>query len=39
MDLRDYFYKTGIFNCIGPGFSGGIDSAFTAYIASQAIGT
>ena len=38
MNLRDYFYKTGIFNRIVLGLSGGIDSAFTAYIASQAIG-
>ncbi len=40
MNLRDYFYKTGtgIFKRIVIGLSGGIDSAFTTYIAVKAIG-
>jgi NAD+ synthetase len=38
MNLRDYFEKTGVFERIILGLSGGVDSAFTAYIAAQAIG-
>ena len=38
MNLRDYFDKTGIFERIVIGLSGGIDSAFTTYIAVKAIG-
>lgn len=38
MNLRDYFYKTGIFNRIVVGLSGGIDSAFTTYISVKAVG-
>ncbi|MHA1475672.1 MAG: NAD+ synthase [Promethearchaeota archaeon] len=38
MNLRDYFNKTGIFERIVIGLSGGIDSAFTTYIAVKAIG-
>ncbi|MHA1776881.1 MAG: NAD+ synthase [Promethearchaeota archaeon] len=39
MNLRDYYYKTGVFSQIVLGLSGGIDSAFTAYIAAQAVGS
>ncbi|WP_457558891.1 NAD+ synthase [Candidatus Harpocratesius sp.] len=39
LNLRDYFVKTGVFSQIVVGLSGGIDSAFTAYIASKAIGS
>ncbi len=38
MNLRDYYNKTGVFKQIVLGLSGGVDSAFTAYIASQALG-
>ena len=38
LNLRDYFNKSQIFNGIVLGLSGGIDSAFTAYICAQAIG-
>ncbi len=38
MNLHDYYYKTGIFKRIVIGLSGGIDSAFTTYIAVKAIG-
>ena len=38
MNLRDYFYKTGVFKRIVIGLSGGIDSAFTTIIAVKAIG-
>ena len=38
LNLRDYFNKSKIFNGIVLGLSGGIDSAFTAYICAQAIG-
>ncbi|MBN1214521.1 MAG: NAD+ synthase [Candidatus Lokiarchaeota archaeon] len=39
LNLYDYYIKSGIFNGIVLGLSGGIDSAFTATICSKAIGT
>ena len=38
LNLQDYFDKSNIFDGIVLGLSGGIDSAFTAYICAQAIG-
>ncbi|TFG17387.1 MAG: NAD+ synthase [Promethearchaeota archaeon] len=38
LNLRDYYYKTGIFKKIVLGLSGGIDSSFTAVIACHAVG-
>ncbi len=38
LNLRDYYYKTGIFKKIVLGLSGGIDSSFTAVIACYAVG-
>ena len=38
LNLQDYFNKSNIFDGIVLGLSGGIDSAFTAYICAQAIG-
>ncbi|MHA1521298.1 MAG: NAD+ synthase [Promethearchaeota archaeon] len=38
MNLRDYYKKTGVFDCAVIGLSGGVDSAFTAYITCQALG-
>jgi NAD+ synthase (glutamine-hydrolysing) len=38
MNLRDYYNKVGIFKGIVLGLSGGVDSAFTAYIAYKAVG-
>ncbi|MEW5945803.1 MAG: nitrilase-related carbon-nitrogen hydrolase, partial [bacterium] len=38
LNLRDYFVKQGIFKGIVVGLSGGVDSAYTAYVASQAVG-
>ncbi len=38
LNLYDYYTKSGIFNGIVLGLSGGIDSAFTATICSKAIG-
>ncbi|MHA1714801.1 MAG: NAD+ synthase [Promethearchaeota archaeon] len=38
LNLRDYFFKIGIFNKILLGLSGGIDSAFTATVAVDAVG-
>ncbi|MEW6201620.1 MAG: NAD+ synthase [bacterium] len=38
LNLRDYFQKQGCFKGIVVGSSGGIDSAYTLYIATQAIG-
>ncbi len=37
LNLRDYYEKTGIFNGMVISLSGGVDSAFTLYIASRAI--
>jgi len=38
LNLRDYFFKQGIFKGITVGLSGGVDSAYTAFVAAQAIG-
>ena len=38
LNVRDYYHKSNIFDGIVLGLSGGIDSAFTAYICAQAIG-
>lgn len=38
LNLRDYYHKSNVFKGIVLGVSGGIDSAFTAYIAVKAIG-
>jgi len=38
MNLRDYVEKQGVFEGIVVGTSGGIDSAYTMYIASMAVG-
>ncbi|MFX1238618.1 MAG: NAD+ synthase, partial [Promethearchaeota archaeon] len=38
LNLRDYFFKSGIFLGAVLGLSGGIDSAFTAYICTKALG-
>lgn len=38
LNLRDYYHKSGIFEGIVLGLSGGIDSAFTSYICSEALG-
>ncbi|MHA1338028.1 MAG: NAD+ synthase [Promethearchaeota archaeon] len=38
LNLYDYFHKSGIFKGVVLGLSGGIDSAFTSYICSQALG-
>ncbi|MEJ2248417.1 MAG: NAD+ synthase [Candidatus Lokiarchaeota archaeon] len=38
LNLYDYYHKSGIFDGIVLGLSGGIDSAFTAYICAQSIG-
>jgi len=39
LNLHEYYYKSGIFKGIVLGLSGGIDSAFTAYICAKAIGS
>ena len=39
LNLNDYYYKSGIFDGTVLGLSGGIDSAFTAYICAQALGS
>ncbi|MBD3196140.1 MAG: NAD+ synthase [Candidatus Lokiarchaeota archaeon] len=38
LNLKDYYEKSNIFEGIVLGLSGGIDSAFTAYICAKAIG-
>jgi NAD+ synthase (glutamine-hydrolysing) len=38
LNLHEYYYKSGIFKGIVLGLSGGVDSAFTAYICAKAIG-
>ncbi|MFX1320131.1 MAG: NAD+ synthase [Promethearchaeota archaeon] len=38
LNLNDYFQKSGIFDGVVLGLSGGIDSAFTAYICATALG-
>ncbi|MGV9172446.1 MAG: NAD+ synthase [Promethearchaeia archaeon] len=37
LNLSDYYYKSEIFDGVVLGLSGGIDSAFTAYICAQAL--
>jgi len=39
LNLYDYFYKSNIFDGVVLGLSGGIDSAFTSYICSKALGS
>ncbi|MBD3255233.1 MAG: NAD+ synthase [Candidatus Lokiarchaeota archaeon] len=39
LNLYDYFHKTGIFEGVVLGLSGGIDSAFTSYICAKALGS
>ena len=39
LNLRDYYFKVGVFDKIVLGVSGGIDSALTAAIACSAIGS
>jgi NAD+ synthase (glutamine-hydrolysing) len=39
LNLKDYYYKSGIFDGTVLGLSGGIDSAFTAYICAKALGS
>lgn len=38
LNLSDYYHKSGIFEGIVLGLSGGIDSAFTAFISANAVG-
>ncbi len=38
LNLYDYFHKTGVFKGVVLGLSGGIDSAFTAYICASSLG-
>ncbi|TXT66367.1 MAG: Glutamine-dependent NAD(+) synthetase [Promethearchaeota archaeon] len=38
LNLFDYFHKSNIFDGVVLGLSGGIDSAFTAYICAEALG-
>jgi len=38
LNLYEYYYKSGIFKGIVLGLSGGVDSAFTAFICAKAIG-
>ena len=39
LNLYDYFHKSNIFSGVVLGLSGGIDSAFTAYICTEALGS
>ena len=39
LNLYDYFHKSNIFNGVVLGLSGGIDSAFTAYICAKSLGS
>ena len=39
LNLYDYYHKSGIFSGVVLGISGGIDSAFTAYICAKALGS
>jgi NAD+ synthase (glutamine-hydrolysing) len=39
LNLYDYFHKSGIFDGVVLGLSGGIDSAFTAYVCATALGS
>ncbi|TFG19564.1 MAG: NAD+ synthase [Promethearchaeota archaeon] len=38
LNLYDYYHKSGIFKGVVLGLSGGIDSAFTAYICAKSLG-
>jgi len=38
LNLYDYYHKCGIFTGVVLGLSGGVDSAFTAYICAKALG-
>jgi NAD+ synthetase len=38
LNLYDYYHKSGIFKGVVLGLSGGIDSAFTAYVCAKALG-
>lgn len=38
LNLYDYYHKSGIFQGVVLGLSGGIDSAFTAYVCAEALG-
>jgi len=38
LNMSDYYYKSGIFDGVVLGLSGGIDSAFTAYVCAEALG-
>ncbi len=38
LNIYDYFYKSNIFKGVVLGLSGGIDSAFTAYVCAKALG-
>ncbi|NHJ21982.1 MAG: NAD+ synthase [Candidatus Lokiarchaeota archaeon] len=39
LNLYDYYHKSNIFNGVVLGLSGGVDSAFTAYICAQSLGS
>jgi len=39
LNLYDYFHKSNIFSGVVLGLSGGIDSAFTAYICAKSLGS
>ncbi|MFX0134568.1 MAG: NAD+ synthase [Candidatus Hodarchaeota archaeon] len=39
LNLYDYYHKSGIFKGVVLGLSGGIDSAFTAYICAASLGS
>ncbi|MFX1256792.1 MAG: NAD+ synthase [Promethearchaeota archaeon] len=39
LNLYDYYFKSGIFEGVVLGLSGGIDSAFTAYICAKSLGS
>ena len=38
LNLYDYYYKSNIFSGVVLGLSGGIDSAFTAYVCAETLG-
>ncbi len=38
LNLHDYYYKSNIFKGVVLGLSGGVDSAFTAYVCAKALG-
>jgi len=38
LNLHDYYQKSNVFNGVVLGLSGGVDSAFTAYICARALG-